>query len=64
MDDNKTEIRPPTKSWRLQNKPINSILIYKGWVYCAGTVLEGSSLKVCIIYRMSSKGWMQSTNLI
>ena len=52
MEDNKTEIRPPTKSWRLQNKPINSILIYNGWVYCAGAVVEGSSIKVCILYNI------------
>ncbi|XP_008789861.4 putative E3 ubiquitin-protein ligase LIN-1 isoform X1 [Phoenix dactylifera] len=45
MEDNKTEIRPPTKSWRMQNKPINSILIYKGWIYCAGAVVEGSGMK-------------------
>ncbi|KAG1338712.1 putative E3 ubiquitin-protein ligase LIN-1 [Cocos nucifera] len=45
MADHKTEIRPPTKSWRMQNKPINSILVYKGWVYCAGAVVEGSSIK-------------------
>ncbi|KAG1371264.1 putative E3 ubiquitin-protein ligase LIN-1 [Cocos nucifera] len=45
MEDNKTEIRPPTKSWRLQNKSLNSILPYKGWVYCGGTVVEGYSMK-------------------
>lgn len=45
MENNKTEVRPPIKRWRMQNKPVNSIVVYKGWVYCAGAVLEGSSIK-------------------
>ncbi|XP_038980484.1 putative E3 ubiquitin-protein ligase LIN-1 isoform X2 [Phoenix dactylifera] len=45
MANYKTEIRPPTKSWRMQNQAINSILVYKGWVYHAGVAVEGSSIK-------------------
>ncbi|KAM7258732.1 hypothetical protein ACFE04_014473 [Oxalis oulophora] len=40
------EIRPPTKSWRLQNKPVNSIVQYKEWLYCAAnSTVDGSDIK-------------------
>ncbi|KAK8928625.1 Alpha,alpha-trehalose-phosphate synthase [UDP-forming] 6 [Platanthera zijinensis] len=32
---NQIEIRPPSTSWKIQKKPINSICVYKGWIYCA-----------------------------
>ncbi|KAM7275581.1 hypothetical protein ACFE04_017447 [Oxalis oulophora] len=40
------EIRPPIKSWRLQNKPVNSIVQYKEWLYCASnSTVDGSDIK-------------------
>ncbi|KAK1317170.1 putative E3 ubiquitin-protein ligase LIN-1 [Acorus calamus] len=30
------EIRAPTKGWSMQNRPINSIFVYKNWVYNSG----------------------------
>ncbi|URE36106.1 WD domain, G-beta repeat [Musa troglodytarum] len=36
MDGNKTLIRAPAYSWRIQKKPVNSIKLYKDWVYSAG----------------------------
>ncbi|URE36110.1 WD domain, G-beta repeat [Musa troglodytarum] len=45
MDGNKTLIRAPAYSWRIQKKPVNSIKLYKDWVYSAGAVVEGSCLK-------------------
>lgn len=44
-ENHKTEIRPPTNSWRMLNKPITSVLVYKDWIYCAGSNVEGSSIK-------------------
>lgn len=51
VGDHKTEMRAPASSWRMQNKPINSILVYKGWIYCAGAIIEGSSMKEWRRYR-------------
>uniref|UniRef100_A0A1D1YLZ1 Putative E3 ubiquitin-protein ligase LIN-1 n=1 Tax=Anthurium amnicola TaxID=1678845 RepID=A0A1D1YLZ1_9ARAE len=41
----KQEIRPPTNCWRMHNRPINSIIFCKGWVYHAGSTIEGSRFK-------------------
>ncbi|KAL2459268.1 Transducin/WD40 repeat-like superfamily protein [Forsythia ovata] len=38
------EIKAPSKSW-MQNKPINSVAIYKDCLYSASLVLEGSNIK-------------------
>lgn len=38
------EIKAPSKSW-MQNKPINSVSIYKDCLYSASLVLEGSKIK-------------------
>lgn len=46
MDGNKTTIRAPDNSWRINRKPINSIKLYRDWVYSAGAVVEGSCMKV------------------
>ncbi|KAL6844988.1 hypothetical protein ACP4OV_025161 [Aristida adscensionis] len=43
--ESKTEIRPPTRSWRIRKQPISSIAVYKDWMYCAGAQVEGSALK-------------------
>lgn len=40
------EIKAPTKGWRIQNKPINSIIVFKDWLYCASSIVEGSKVKV------------------
>lgn len=45
------EIKAPVKSWRLQTKPINSIVVYKDWLYSASLIVEGSNIKVNNIYR-------------
>ncbi|XP_057958837.1 putative E3 ubiquitin-protein ligase LIN-2 isoform X2 [Malania oleifera] len=39
------EIKRPSKSWRLQSRPINSIVVYKDWLYSASTTVEGSNLQ-------------------
>ncbi|KAL8205941.1 hypothetical protein R6Q57_009492 [Mikania cordata] len=39
------EIKAPSKSWKLQNKPINSIALYKDWLYNASTSIDGSRIK-------------------
>ncbi|GAV74923.1 WD40 domain-containing protein [Cephalotus follicularis] len=39
------EIKAPTKRWRIQNKPINSIVVYKDWIYSASSFVEGSNIK-------------------
>ncbi|KAK1418987.1 hypothetical protein QVD17_28141 [Tagetes erecta] len=39
------EIKAPSKSWRMQNKPINSISLYKDWLYSASTCIVGSRIK-------------------
>ncbi|KAI3703374.1 hypothetical protein L1987_73400 [Smallanthus sonchifolius] len=39
------EIKAPSKSWRMQNKPINSISLYKDWLYSASACIEGSRIK-------------------
>ncbi|WOL00436.1 E3 ubiquitin-protein ligase [Canna indica] len=44
-EGNKTMIKAPARSWIIQKKPINSIKIYKDWVYNAGSAVEGSCLK-------------------
>ncbi|WOL10325.1 E3 ubiquitin-protein ligase [Canna indica] len=45
VDGNKTTIKAPASGWRMQKKPINSIKLYKDWVYNAGAVVEGSCMK-------------------
>ncbi|KAJ0602906.1 putative [Myosin heavy-chain] kinase transcription factor WD40-like family [Helianthus annuus] len=47
------EIKAPSKSWRLQSKPINSIALYKDWLYSASTSIDGSRIKD---WRKQSKG--------
>ncbi|XP_023642671.1 putative E3 ubiquitin-protein ligase LIN-1 isoform X2 [Capsella rubella] len=39
------EIRAPTRSWRLQNKPINSVVVYKDMLYSSSTHVEMSNIK-------------------
>ncbi|XP_039007179.1 putative E3 ubiquitin-protein ligase LIN isoform X2 [Hibiscus syriacus] len=39
------EIKAPVKKWRMQSKPINSITMYRDWLYCASSTVEGSSLR-------------------
>ncbi|KAL9161312.1 hypothetical protein ABFS82_07G013400 [Erythranthe guttata] len=38
------EMKPPTKSW-MQNKPINSVSVYKDWLYSASLTVDGSKIK-------------------
>lgn len=44
------EIKAPFKSWRLQSKPINSLVVYKDWLYSASSSVEGSNIKVCELF--------------
>ncbi|KAI3804404.1 hypothetical protein L1987_25912 [Smallanthus sonchifolius] len=39
------EIKASSKSWRMQSKPINSIALYKDWLYSASTSVDGSRIK-------------------
>lgn len=39
------ELKAPSKSWIMQNRPINSIEVYKDWLYSASTSVEGSKIK-------------------
>lgn len=48
-DGKKTVIRPPANSWRIHEKPINAIKLYKDWVYSSGAVVEGSCMKVSTV---------------
>ncbi|KAL5202290.1 hypothetical protein ABZP36_013242 [Zizania latifolia] len=41
----KIEIRAPTRSWRIRKQAISSIAVYKDWMYCAGSQVEGSTIK-------------------
>ncbi|WCJ23483.1 Transducin/WD40 repeat-like superfamily protein [Euphorbia peplus] len=45
VNNREREIKPPLKSWRLQNKPINSIVLHKDWLYSATSIVEGSKVK-------------------
>ncbi|KVH91984.1 Armadillo-type fold, partial [Cynara cardunculus var. scolymus] len=47
------EIKAPSKSWRMQNKPINSISVYKDWLYSASSCVDGSRIKD---WRRQTKG--------
>jgi len=44
------EIKAPTKSWIMQKKPINAIVVYRDWLYSASSVIEGSKVKVRAIH--------------
>nr|KYP62445.1 Myosin heavy chain kinase B [Cajanus cajan] len=39
------EIKPPTRSWRKQSKPINAIVAYRDWLYSANKHVEGTTFK-------------------
>ncbi|KAH0933934.1 hypothetical protein HID58_011051 [Brassica napus] len=39
------EIRAPTRSWRIQNKPISSVVVYKDMLYSSSTHVEMSNIK-------------------
>ncbi|XP_059632741.1 putative E3 ubiquitin-protein ligase LIN-1 isoform X2 [Cornus florida] len=39
------EIKAPSKSWSMQSKSINSIVMYKDWLYSASAIVEGSYIK-------------------
>ncbi|WJX23529.1 hypothetical protein P8452_12732 [Trifolium repens] len=39
------EIKPPTKSWRKQSKPINSVVVYRDMLYSASKHVEGTTIK-------------------
>ncbi|KAJ3676134.1 hypothetical protein LUZ60_003546 [Juncus effusus] len=43
--NNCIEIRAPDKTWKLRKSPINSIVIYKDSMYCAGSTVNGSNFK-------------------
>ncbi|XP_027115995.1 putative E3 ubiquitin-protein ligase LIN-1 isoform X1 [Coffea arabica] len=39
------EIRAPAKKWLMQNKPVNTLAVYKDWLYGGSVVVEGSTIK-------------------
>lgn len=39
------EIKPHTRSWRKQSKPINAIVAYRDWLYSANKHVEGTTFK-------------------
>ncbi|KAJ7955118.1 RING-type E3 ubiquitin transferase [Quillaja saponaria] len=39
------EIKTPSRSWRRQTRPVDSIVTYKDWLYCASVHVEGSTFK-------------------
>ncbi|KAH1231953.1 putative E3 ubiquitin-protein ligase LIN-1 [Glycine max] len=39
------EIKPPTRSWRKQSKPINAVVAYRDWLYSANKYVEGTTFK-------------------
>ncbi|KAL0699363.1 hypothetical protein Bca4012_055485 [Brassica carinata] len=39
------EIRAPTRTWRIQNKPISSVVVYKDMLYSSSTQVEMSNIK-------------------
>ncbi|KAL2970479.1 hypothetical protein AAZX31_15G141900 [Glycine max] len=39
------EIKPPTRSWRKQSKPINAVVAYRDWLYSANKHVEGTTFK-------------------
>ncbi|MED6213910.1 hypothetical protein PIB30_098017 [Stylosanthes scabra] len=39
------EIKPPTRSWIKQSKPIHSIVAYREWLYSASKHVEGTTFK-------------------
>ncbi|TKY72592.1 putative E3 ubiquitin-protein ligase LIN-1 [Spatholobus suberectus] len=39
------EIKPPTRSWRKQSKPINAVVAYRDWLYSANRHVEGTTFK-------------------
>lgn len=43
--ESRIEIRMPTRSWRISKQPISSIVVYRDWMYCAGSQVEGSAMK-------------------
>ncbi|KAG5555082.1 hypothetical protein RHGRI_012572 [Rhododendron griersonianum] len=39
------EIKAPSKIWMIQSRPVNSISVYKDWLYSASAVVDGSNIK-------------------
>ncbi|CAN4106227.1 unnamed protein product [Withania somnifera] len=39
------EIKAPSKSWSMKNKAVNSLAVYKDWLYSASSLIEASHIK-------------------
>uniref|UniRef100_M1ASW5 Nucleotide binding protein n=1 Tax=Solanum tuberosum TaxID=4113 RepID=M1ASW5_SOLTU len=39
------EIKAPSKSWSMKNKAVNSLVVYKDWLYSASSTIEASHIK-------------------
>lgn len=39
------EIKAPSKSWSMKNKAVNSLAVYKDWLYSASSTIEASHIK-------------------
>lgn len=40
------EIKAPSKIWSMKNKSVNSLAVYKDWIYSASSMVEASHIKV------------------
>ncbi|XP_019237489.1 PREDICTED: putative E3 ubiquitin-protein ligase LIN-1 isoform X2 [Nicotiana attenuata] len=39
------EIKAPSKIWSMKNKSVNSLAVYKDWIYSASSMIEASHIK-------------------
>ncbi|KAM3358495.1 putative E3 ubiquitin-protein ligase LIN [Capsicum galapagoense] len=39
------EIKAPSKSWSMKNKAVNSLAVYKDWLYSASSTIDSSHIK-------------------
>lgn len=39
------EIKAPSRSWSMKNKAVNSLAVYKDWLYSASSTIEASHIK-------------------
>ncbi|RZC94122.1 hypothetical protein C5167_016817 [Papaver somniferum] len=44
-NDQHRELKSPAKRWLKQNKPANSVVVYRDWLYVASSIVEGSNFK-------------------
>ncbi|OMO53646.1 hypothetical protein CCACVL1_28482 [Corchorus capsularis] len=52
------EVKAPVKKWRMQSKPINSLIMYRDWLYSASSTVAGSNIRE---WRRNSEPQMSMT---